>query len=78
MKLEYLKSRTYNFVCSTLWVGVHYPLDVLVGAFIGITSAVIIYFTVPKLTIITSIISKYESIEKVITSKFLEAKKSKV
>ena len=52
--------------------------DVLVGAFIGITSTVIIYITVPKLTIITTIITKYESIEKVITSKFLEAKNSKV
>ena len=63
---------------SRIWVGVHYPLDVLVGAFIGITSAVIIYFTVPRLTIITTVINKYESIEKVITSKFHEAKKSKV
>ncbi|GAB0167854.1 undecaprenyl-diphosphatase [Lysinibacillus sp. CTST325] len=63
---------------SRIWVGVHYPLDVLVGAFIGITSAVIMYFTVPKLTIITTVITKYESIEKVITNKFHEAKKSKV
>ncbi|MFJ7979970.1 phosphatase PAP2 family protein [Lysinibacillus xylanilyticus] len=63
---------------SRICVGVHYPLDVLVGALIGITSAVIIYFTVPKLTIITTIITKYESIEKVFASKFLEAKKSKV
>ncbi|MGE8005171.1 undecaprenyl-diphosphatase [Lysinibacillus sp. NPDC093216] len=63
---------------SRIWVGVHYPLDVLVGAFIGITSAVIIYFTVSKLTIITTLITKYESIEKGITSKFYEAKKSKV
>lgn len=63
---------------SRIWVGVHYPLDVLVGAFIGIISAVIIYFTVPKLTIITTVITKYESIEKVITRKYHEAKKSKV
>lgn len=59
-----------------LWV--HYPLDVLVGAFIGLASAVIIYFTVSKLTLITTVITKYESIEKVIISKFHEAKKSKV
>lgn len=57
---------------SRIWVGVHYPLDVLIGAFIGIISAVIIYFTVPTLTILTTAITKYESIEKVITSKFLK------
>ena len=63
---------------SRIWVGVHYPFDVLVGAFIGITSAVIMYFTVPKLKLITTIITKYESIEKIIISKFHEVKKSKV
>ena len=54
---------------SRIWVGVHYPLDVLVGAFIGIVSSVLTYLTVPRLTIITTILTKYESIEKVITSK---------
>lgn len=63
---------------SRIWVGVHYPFDVLVGAFIGITSAVIMYFTVPKLKLITTVITKYESIEKIIISKIHEVKKSKV
>lgn len=58
---------------SRIWVGVHYPLDVLVGAFIGIISAVLTYLTVPRLTFITTIITKYESVEKVITSKFHKA-----
>lgn len=60
---------------SRIWVGVHYPLDVIAGAFIGITSAIIIYFTVPKLTFIGKIITKYEAIEEVISSKFHKAKK---
>lgn len=55
---------------SRIWVGVHYPLDVMVGALIGITSAIIIYFTLPKLTLIENGITKYESIEKVIRRKF--------
>ncbi|SOC23225.1 undecaprenyl-diphosphatase [Ureibacillus xyleni] len=55
---------------SRIWVGVHYPLDVLVGAFIGIVSAVLVYLTVPRLTLITTFITKYESLEKIITSKF--------
>lgn len=63
---------------SRIWVGVHYPLDVIVGAFIGIVSAIIIYFTVSKLTIITTVIAIYESIEKEITSKFRKSLKSKV
>ncbi|TBV89196.1 phosphatase PAP2 family protein [Lysinibacillus sp. OL1] len=58
---------------SRIWVGVHYPLDVMVGALIGITSAIIIYFTLPKLTLIENGITKNESIEKVIRRKFHKA-----
>ncbi len=58
---------------SRIWVGVHYPLDVLVGAFIGIVSAVLAYLIVPRLPFITTAINKYESIEKVITRKFHKA-----
>ncbi|MGN4125874.1 undecaprenyl-diphosphatase [Lysinibacillus sphaericus] len=63
---------------SRIWVGVHYPLDVFVGAVIGITCASIIYFTVPKLTFITTVITKYEAIEKVIITNFSKLKKPKV
>lgn len=34
---------------SRIWVGVHYPGDVLVGAVLSIISAVIVYRAVPKL-----------------------------
>ncbi|WP_376781417.1 phosphatase PAP2 family protein [Lysinibacillus capsici] len=36
---------------SRIWIGVHYPLEVIVGALIGIISAIIIYFTLSKLTL---------------------------
>lgn len=35
---------------SRIWVGVHYPADVLAGALIAAVSAGIIYATVPKLS----------------------------
>ncbi|MET4561077.1 undecaprenyl-diphosphatase [Lysinibacillus parviboronicapiens] len=63
---------------SRIWVGVHYPLDVFVGAVIGITCASIIYFTVPKLTVLTTTITKYEAIEKVIIANFIKLKKTKI
>lgn len=63
---------------SRIWVGVHYPLDVIVGAFISIFSAITIYFTVSKLTFLTIVITKYESIERVIISNFIRLKNLKV
>ncbi|WP_370635389.1 phosphatase PAP2 family protein [Lysinibacillus sp. K60] len=36
---------------SRIWIGVHYPLEVILGALIGIISAIIIYFTLSKLTL---------------------------
>lgn len=55
---------------SRVWVGVHYPADVLVGACIASIAAVIAYVVVPKLKIVHKAVSMYEKME----SKVLPAK----
>ncbi len=36
------------FAYSRIYVGVHYPLDIIVGAIVGVLSAIIFYFTYKK------------------------------
>ena len=48
---------------SRVWVGVHYPVDVMTGAIIGIISALFAYWLVPKISLITKILKGYERIE---------------
>ena len=45
---------------SRIWVGVHYPADVLTGAAISIVTASILYKTVPKFSVTQKIIDVYE------------------
>ncbi|MBC2684689.1 undecaprenyl-diphosphatase [Bacillus toyonensis] len=55
---------------SRIWVGVHYPFDVIIGALIGIISALFSYWLTPKITIIKQLLNLYEKIEQnVIPSK---------
>ncbi|GAB6431259.1 undecaprenyl-diphosphatase [Bacillus luti] len=49
---------------SRIWVGVHYPFDVAIGALIGCVSAVISYWLVPKLSLIRQLLTQYERVEK--------------
>lgn len=49
---------------SRIWVGVHYPADVVVGAMISLSSAIVIYFTVPKLTFVKNALELYEKMER--------------
>ncbi|USK70834.1 undecaprenyl-diphosphatase [Peribacillus asahii] len=51
---------------SRIWVGVHYPADVAAGAIISITSAIIVYLTVPKLSMINKLLRIYEKGEQII------------
>lgn len=45
---------------SRIWVGVHYPADVAVGAIISIVAAVIVYKIVPNLEITKKALALYE------------------
>jgi len=45
---------------SRIWVGVHYPADVLAGAIISIIVAVLVYKIVPELRITRKLIAVYE------------------
>lgn len=48
---------------SRIWVGVHYPFDVVVGIVISFATATIIYFTLPKLSVTRNILLFYEKFE---------------
>ncbi|MEH7012316.1 undecaprenyl-diphosphatase [Neobacillus niacini] len=45
---------------SRIWVGVHYPADILVGAMISIVSAFVVFRVVPKLSMIQKLLGIYE------------------
>ncbi|MGG1662974.1 undecaprenyl-diphosphatase [Brevibacillus sp. NRS-1366] len=48
---------------SRIWVGVHYPADVIVGALISIGSALTIYLIVPRLRVVQKMLELYEKAE---------------
>ncbi|MFP5114343.1 undecaprenyl-diphosphatase [Bacillaceae bacterium C204] len=59
---------------SRIWVGVHYPADVIVGAAISICSALIIYRVVPTLRFTENLLAIYEKTEKLILPKKQKSK----
>ncbi|KIV53043.1 undecaprenyl-diphosphatase [Aneurinibacillus migulanus] len=48
---------------SRIWVGVHYPIDVITGALLGVISALFVYWLVPKLSSIKQLLALYEKME---------------
>lgn len=58
---------------SRIWVGVHYPLDVTVGALISTIFALIIFFTIPNFSLTKNFLLRYEKIE----NRLLPSKRSK-
>ncbi|PEA55622.1 undecaprenyl-diphosphatase [Bacillus pseudomycoides] len=48
---------------SRIWVGVHYPFDVVIGALIGCISALFAYGFVPRLSFIKQWLTLYEKVE---------------
>lgn len=51
---------------SRIWVGVHYPADVFVGAVISTLVAAVVYYIVPRLQIIQKLLAIYEKAERAI------------
>ncbi|WP_270344307.1 undecaprenyl-diphosphatase [Bacillus mobilis] len=49
---------------SRIWVGVHYPFDVAIGALIGCVSALFSYLLVPEFSFIKKLLTIYERVEK--------------
>lgn len=48
---------------SRIWVGVHYPFDVVIGALIGCITALFAYWFVPRFSFITQLLTLYEKVE---------------
>jgi undecaprenyl-diphosphatase len=45
---------------SRIWVGVHYPADIMVGAVISIISALLVFRVVPKMIMTQKLLGMYE------------------
>ncbi|GEQ04081.1 undecaprenyl-diphosphatase [Staphylococcus ureilyticus] len=56
---------------SRIWVGVHYPGDIFVGAILGTLSAIICYLVIPSNRLILKLLEVYEKGEQLILSKIL-------
>ena len=48
---------------SRIWVGVHYPVDIIVAAVIGSTLSIIVYQVIPRLIIVRKLLEAYEKVE---------------
>ncbi|OFD51490.1 undecaprenyl-diphosphatase [Bacillus mycoides] len=48
---------------SRIWVGVHYPFDVVTGALLGSISALFSYWLTPKIAFIKQLLDLYEKME---------------
>ncbi|MFS0553428.1 undecaprenyl-diphosphatase [Brevibacillus sp. 179-C9.3 HS] len=51
---------------SRIWVGVHYPADVIVGALISTGSALTVYMVIPRMRIVQTLLDIYEKGERAI------------
>ncbi|WP_341517670.1 undecaprenyl-diphosphatase [Bacillus paramobilis] len=54
----------FSVAISRIWVGVHYPFDVAIGALIGCVSAFFSYWLVQKFSFINQLLTLYERVEK--------------
>lgn len=59
---------------SRIWVGVHYPADVIVGALISIGSALTVFMVVPRLSFVHSALALYEKAERAVLPARLSSK----
>lgn len=54
---------------SRIWVGVHYPADVLAGVFISLVSATLVYLIVPRMNVTKKIIKVSERLDRLALTK---------
>lgn len=54
---------------SRVWVGVHYPADILIGTILGIIGAALCYWIIPQLNVIKKLLDIYEQGEDYVLSK---------
>ncbi|WP_210617096.1 undecaprenyl-diphosphatase [Mammaliicoccus lentus] len=57
---------------SRVWVGVHYPADIIVGAILGIIGAALCYWIIPQLNVIKKLLDIYEQGEDYVLSKIFK------
>ena len=62
---------------SRIWVGVHFPADVLAGAILSIISGLVVYLIVPKLSLIQKLLGGYERYEQMVISPLTKSKGKK-
>lgn len=62
---------------SRIWVGVHFPADVLAGAIISTISALVVYLVVPKISLIHKLLGEYERYEEMVLSPLTKSKEKK-
>ena len=60
---------------SRIWVGVHYPMDVFVGAFIATMSSILVYLILPKLKLTNQFLAYYEDLEQRLSRKVFSKNK---
>lgn len=58
---------------SRIWVSVHYPFDVLVGALVGIIAALILFNVVYKKRLLRPIVTKYTKFESAVFSRIFRS-----
>lgn len=62
---------------SRIWVGVHFPADVLAGAILSTISGLAVYLIVPKISVIHKLLGGYERYEQMVLSPLTKSKEKK-
>ena len=62
---------------SRIWVGVHFPADVLAGAILSTISGLVVYLVVPKISLIHKLLGGYARYEQMVLSPLTKLKEKK-
>ncbi|MCK2000940.1 undecaprenyl-diphosphatase [[Brevibacterium] frigoritolerans] len=62
---------------SRIWVGVHFPADVLAGAILSTISGLAVYLVVPKISLIHKLLGGYGRYEEMVLSPLITKSKEK-